>query len=319
MGKFILKKCLMIIPMLFIISVLVFFAIRMTKADPVSWLIPADVVVSEENMEALRARYGLDAPLYVQYFRWIGNILRGDFGKSIVGGTSVATIIARSLPATFELAFGALIISSVIGITLGVLSAIHQNGPVDYIGRFIAVLGTSMPQFFFGIIMIQIFAIKLGWLPVGGRTDPSVVTFWDRAKYLILPTLTMSIAMISTLLKYSRNSMLEVLNKDYIKTARMKGISEKRVYITHALRNALRPVMVIIIFRLPLLIGGSVVIESVFSWPGISTQIVGATTSGDYPVIMVTTLLIAATILVSSVLLDIITALLDPRVRLGKE
>ena len=317
MLKYTLKKLLLIIPMLFVISVLVFFAMTKTNADPINYLIPADVVLTPENLAAMRAKYGLDQPVYIQYFNWISHVLQGDFGVSIVTGIPVATIIADHLPATFELALGALLISTVIGITLGVLSAIYQNSAIDYIGRFITVLGISIPQFFFGIIMILIFAIKLGVLPVGGRVDPSCVTFADRFKYLVLPTLTMSISLISTLLKYTRNSMLEVLNKDYIKVARMKGIPEWKVYFKHALRNSLKPVMVLLVFRLPMLISGSVVIEAVFSWPGIGTQIVAATTSGDYPVIMITTLLIATAILLASVLLDVLTAWLDPRVRLG--
>lgn len=315
MAKYIAKKLLMMIPMLIFISMLVFFALELTDADPINYLIPADVVVTQEVMAELKAKYGLDAPVHIRYFNWITNLLKGNFGKSITSGEPVVEIISKKLPATFELALWAILISTVLGILLGVLSAIYQNSWIDYLGRFISVLGTSIPQFFFGIIVIQFFSIKMGLLPLGGRTDPNVVTYWDRFPYLILPVATTAIAMVSTLLKYSRNSMLDVLNKDYIKTARSKGIPEWKVYIKHALRNSLRPVLVVLIFRLPMLIGGSVVIESVFSWPGIGSEIVKATTNGDFPVIMVTTLLVAASILLASALVDVATALLDPRVR----
>ena len=166
--------------------------------------------------------------------------------------------------------------------------------------------------------MIQIFAIKLGWLPTGGRMSPGMDSFWDRLPHLILPAITLTISMCAVLMRYARNSMLDIMNKDYIKTARSKGIPEWKVYIKHAFRNALKPVLVILVFRLPMLIGGSVVIESVFSWPGVGSIITGSVTSGDYPLIMVTTLMVAAAMLVASFLVDVLNALLDPRVRLGE-
>ena len=236
------------------------------------------------------------------------------FEKHIANGADIKTLLLTRLPATMELAAVALVLSSIIGITIGILSAIWQNSIIDYVGRFFSVLGQAIPQFFFGICLIQIFSIKLGWLPFSGRMSLNA----SRLEHFILPALTMTIAMCSVLMRYSRNNMLGVLNSDYVKTARCKGIPEWKVYVKHAFRNAVRPVLVILCFRLPMLIGGSVVIESVFAWPGIGSVITSSVIAGDYPVVMVTTLLVAAAILTASFLVDVLTALLDPRVRLGE-
>lgn len=318
MFKYFIKKLLVIIPMLLVISLLVFFALELTPTDPVSYLASPDMAANAANLDALRESLGLNDPIIVRYFRWIGEMIRGDFGYSIVSGTEISRLIAMKLPATIELSLVALVISTVLGIGIGLISAIKQNSIIDYIGRFIGVIGTSIPQFFFGVIMIQVFAITLGILPSGGRIQYGDTTFLQRVQSMILPALTMAIPMIAALLRYTRNSMLDVLSKDYIKTARSKGIPEWKVFIKHAFRNSLGPILVILMFRLPILIGGSVVIESVFSWPGIGSIILAGVTSGDYPIIMVTTLMVAAAILFASFLVDVVTALLDPRVRLDK-
>ena len=301
------------IPMLLLISFLVFGALQLTGIDPVSYIATPDMAANQENLDLLRERLGLNKPFIIRYFNWIGNILRGDFGYSIAKGNSIGGILAQRLPATIELALVALLLSSVVGITIGILSAIYQNSIIDYVGRFMAVLGQAIPQFFFGIVIIQIFSIKLGWLPSSGRYS----TYATPLQHFILPALTMTLSMTSVLMRYSRNNMLGVLNSDYVKTARMKGISEAKVYVKHAFRNAVRPVLVILCFRLPLLISGSVVIESVFAWPGIGSVITDAVVAGDYPVVMGTTLMVAAAILVASFLVDVLAAALDPRVRLG--
>lgn len=316
MLKFIAKKLLQMIPMLLLISFIVFAGLQATGIDPVSYMVTPDMAGSAEQQDALRDQLGLNDPFIIRYFNWIKDIVTGNFGYSIVNGTSINTLLAQRLPATFELAIIALLLSSVIGIGIGIISAIRQNGIVDYIGRVFAVLGQSIPQFFFGICVIQLFAIKLGWLPANGRYSPGGGGFSDALVHLILPVLTMTVAMCAVLMRYSRNTMLGVLNSDYIKTARSKGIPEWKVYIKHGFRNALRPVLVILCFRLPMLIGGSVVIESVFGWPGIGSIITSSVVSGDYPVIMVTTLMVAAAILAASFLVDVLTAALDPRVRL---
>jgi len=315
MYQYFVKKLLTIIPMLLAVSIMVFLALELMPIDPINYLASPDMAANAQNLEALRNKLGLNDPIWLRYIHWIGGMLHGDFGYSIVNGAKIGDLIALKLPATLELAGAALILSTVMGIGIGLISSIRQNSIIDYIGRVFGVIGNSIPQFFFGIVVIQLFAIKLGWLPLGGRVNPGDVTFWDRLPNLALPAFTMAIAMTATLLRYTRNSMLDVLNKDYIKTARSKGIPEWKVYTKHAFRNSLGPVLVILCFRLPMLVGGSVVIENIFAWPGIGSTLLQAVSANDYPVIMMITLMIAAAILLASFLVDVMTALLDPRIR----
>lgn len=314
--KYILKKLIQMIPMLVVISFLIFVALQAMPIDPINYLLPPGSARDPQMIAELRARYGLDDPILIQYGRWIGQVVKGDFGYSIINGQPIKEILAQKLPATVELALAALIISSILGIVLGILSAVNQNGPIDYIARVIGVIGQSIPEFLFGIVLISVFALSLGWFPVGGRNIFGMTSFWDKSKNLVLPALALSIAMIATVLRYTRNSMLGVMNQEYIKTARSKGIPEWKVYLKHAFRNSMGPILVTIMLRIPGLIGGSVVIESVFNWPGIGSTLMGAVTSGDYPIIMVTTLLIATVMLVISFMVDVLSAILDPRIRL---
>ena len=318
MLKYFAKRLLIMIPMMLLISALVFFSMQLMPVDPISYMVSPDMAMDSANIEALRESLGLNDPLIIRYLRWLWDILHGDFGYSIVDGSPISRIIALKLPATFELAIGALILSTILGVGLGIISAVRQNGIIDYISRVIGVIGISLPQFFFAIIILQIFSVKLGWFPLGGRTSYGDVTFLDRLPNLVLPMATMTLSMMAVLLRYTRNSMLDVMGKDYVKTARSTGIPEWQVYLKHVFRNSLGPVMVIICFRLPMLIGGSVVIESIFAWPGIGAVILSGVSTGDYPVVMMSTLMVAAVIMLASFLVDLLTALLDPRVRFDK-
>lgn len=314
--KYILKKLIQMIPMLVVISFLIFVALKFMPIDPINYLLPPGTARDPAVIAELRARYGLDDPIFIQYARWISQVVKGDFGYSIINGQPIKEILAQKLPATVELALAALIISSVLGILLGILSAVNQNGPIDYIARVLGVIGQSIPEFLFGIVLISVFALSLGCFPVGGRNVYGMTGFMDRSKNLVLPAMALSIAMIATVLRYTRNSMLGVMNQEYIKTARSKGIPEWKVYLKHAFRNSMGPILVTIMLRIPGLIGGSVVIESVFNWPGLGSTLMGAVTSGDYPIIMVTTLFIATVMLIISFMVDVLSAILDPRIRL---
>lgn len=319
MLKYAIKKLLMMIPMLLVISALIFFGIKATGVDPINYLVSPDMAANTEMMEALREHYGLNDPAYVQYFRWLGQMLQGNFGSSMVTGTSIAEIIANFLPPTLLLSSVSLVLAAILGLVIGLVSAVKQNGIVDYIGRILAVLGQAMPQFLIGLILLLFFSIRLGWLPATGMYSAGATnTFVDVVKHLILPCVAITIAMCSVIMRYTRNSMLDVMNSDYIKLARSKGIPEWKVFIKHGLRNALRPVVVILVFRISLLFSGSVVIESVFSWPGVGARMTQGVVSGDYTVVMVLALAIAASVLVASFLLDIISAWLDPRIRIGQ-
>lgn len=308
------------IPMLLLISFIVYFGLQLTGIDPINFMVSPEMLSSnKENVEALRQSLGLNDPMIVQYFRWLGNCLHGDFGYTLKEGSSIASIIAVRLPYTFELAGYSLIFSAIIGVGIGIISAVRQNGIIDYVGRVLAVLGQAIPQFLVGIILIQIFCIKLGWFPSSNRVSPDATNAaLDAFQHLFLPVLTLTIGMVAVLMRYARNTMLDVLNSDYIKTARSKGIPEWKVYLKHGFRNAMKPVLVILVFRIPMLVGGSVVIESVFSYPGIGLTMTNAIVSGDYPVVLVTTLIIAAAMLICSFMVDVLNALLDPRVRLGE-
>ena len=320
MLKFILKKLLLMIPMLLVISLIVFFGLQATGIDPINFMLsPEQLSASPEVVEQLREELGLNDPLIVQYFNWLGNMLHGDFGYSITDGTSIASTLAVRMPYTLELAGYSLVLSAIIGIGIGIISAIRQNGIIDYIGRVLAVLGQAVPQFLVGIILIQIFSIKLGIFPAANRVSPDATNaFVDAFMHLFLPVTTLTIGMVAVLMRYARNTMLDVLNSDYIKTARSKGIPEWKGYLKHGFRNAMKPVLVILMFRIPTLIGGSVVVESVFSYPGIGMTMTNAIVANDYNVVMVTTLIIAATMLVCSFMVDVLNAIMDPRVRLGE-
>lgn len=303
------------IPMLLFLSFIVYLGMEFTPGDPINYLVSPDQAGSA-NLEALREELGLNDPFLVRYVRWLGNMLKGDFGYSLVEGMKIETLIGRTLPATFELAILALVFSTIVSVLLGILEAARQNTWVDHTLSFLGVIGISIPQFFLGIVLIKVFALKLGWLPTGGRLVEGAKTIFDRIPNLILPLIAMTVSMTSALMRYTRNSMLDVMNMDYVKTARAKGIPEWKVYIKHVFRNALIPIITILCFRLPMLIGGSVIIESVFSWPGIGTVMLKALTSNDYPLIMISTLMTAVVIMAASLLVDLFTALLDPRVRL---
>lgn len=315
MKRYIIKKVLFMIPMLFIISLLVFLALDLTPVDPISYMISPDMVSNTAQIEKLREQLGLNDPVLIRYGRWLLDLVQGNFGYSIVNGAPISRIIAQALPATFELAFVSLIISTIVGVFIGIVSAVKQNGIIDNIARFLSVIGTALPQFFFAILILNLFAIKLKILPIGGRFSSGDFTFVNRIQHLILPAFAMSISLVSALMRYTRNSMLDIFNMDYVKTARSKGVPEWKVYFKHIFRNAMGPVLVLLIFRLPMLIGGSVIIENIFSWPGIGQIILSSVTAGDYPVIMITTLMIAVVVLLSSLLVDILAAILDPRIR----
>ena len=265
----------------------------------------------------MRESLGLNKPMPVRYGLWLLNLVKGDMGYSIQTGTPISDIIVNLLPATIKLCLFALIASIVFGLLFGILAAINQNSPLDYIFTVFGVVGISVPEFFVGIIAMLVFAIQLQWFPAQGRTDIGLNAL-QSLKYLVLPGMSISLVITAALTRYTRNSMLDVLHKDYVKTARAKGLPEWQVYFKHAFRNSLMPISVLICMRLPMLIGGSVVIEQVFGYAGIGTRLITAINSNDYQLVLVIVLLLSIVSLLASVLIDLLTALLDPRVRLGK-
>jgi len=314
-------RLLALIPKLIIISIIIFLGLQLVPGDPISRTVPPDKLAEMDpvKVEELRERMGLNDPLIVRYGTWIGDIFKGDFGYSLSTHGDINLIIANRLPATLELAALGLLWATIFGLIFGFLSAIKQHTAVDYSLTTLGIIGISIPQFFFGLIGILVFGVILKVLPVGGRMGVGEEAFFDRIQYLVMPTFVLGIVYISTLMRYTRGSMLDVMSKDYIKVARSKGISEVNVNLKHGFRNALIPIMVIIIMRLPYLVAGTVIIETVFNFPGMGEMLVTAISGSDLPIVMITTLLIAVVILFASFLVDVISALLDPRIRLGAD
>lgn len=321
MAKYFLYRVMALIPKLIIISILIFIGIQLMPGDPITYLISPDQLsrLDPNQLEMMRESLGLNDPVVFQYFRWLGNILRGNFGYSQVSGASIATMITQRLPATFEVCAISLLFSSVVGILFGFFSAIRQNTAVDYINTALGIIFISVPEFFFGLLGILVFSINLQWLPTGGRMAPGKEAFFSRIEYLILPCLCLGIGLIATLMRYTRGSMLDVLGKDYIRTSRSKGVARLAVQIKHGFRNALIPIVVILTNRLTMLISGAMVVENVFNYPGMGTMLLNAINGSDMPVIMATTLLISSAILCASLLIDLIAAAIDPRIRFGTQ
>ncbi len=303
--------------MAFTISALIFFASRLSPIDPILAMIPPDMASDSANLAQLREELGLNDHIILQYLTWLKNIATGDFGYSLQSGQQISEILALRMPATLELVLTALILSTILALTLGLFAGAKKGGIADKLSRVLGVVGIAIPDFFIGLALLNVFAYRVSWLPSGNRVAPGQITFWDRFPNYILPVATLTIAMLAVLIRYTRNSVLDTLNRDFVKTARSKGVPEWRVLYSHVFRNSLGPVMVLLAFRLPLLVGGSILVETVFQWPGIGTTIIAAVTASDYPVIMVVSMLIAMVILVASFLVDIVKSILDPRVRLG--
>lgn len=317
MVSFIVRRIAILVPMAFTISALIFFASRLSPIDPILAMIPPDMASDSANLAQLREELGLNDHIILQYLTWLKNIATGDFGYSLQSGQKISEILALRMPATLELVLSALILSTILALTLGLFAGAKKGGVADKLSRVLGVVGIAIPDFFIGLALLNVFAYRVSWLPSGNRVAPGQITFWDRFPNYILPVATLTIAMLAVLIRYTRNSVLDTLNRDFVKTARSKGVPEWRVLYSHVFRNSLGPVMVLLAFRLPLLVGGSILVETVFQWPGIGTTIIAAVTASDYPVIMVVSMLIAMVILFSSFLVDIVKSILDPRVRLG--
>jgi peptide/nickel transport system permease protein len=318
MLSYSIRRLLILIPMLLILSFLVYLGLELTPGDAVSYMISPEMLsgVDPADLEALREVLGLNDPFMLRYVKWLGGVVQGDFGYSLSSGVAIKDIVFDRLPATLELSGIALLLSTVFGSLLGTISALKRGSLGDNALTVAGMLGVSIPQFIFGLLAIMLFTLKLGWLPVGGRLVPGYETFLDRLPHLIMPSLVLSATMVAGVMRYSRSSMLDSMNRDFIKTARSKGLPEWRVNLVHGFRVSLTPVIVLIGFRLPTLLGGSVIIEQVFQWPGIGNEFVNAVRARNYPLIMMIAFFSVFAVLFVSFLIDLFTALLDPRVKL---
>lgn len=318
MSAYIIRKVAMLIPMLLVISFLIFAGVEAMPGDAIDFMVPPDVMATldAEALDAMREELGMNDPFMVRYFTWIVGICQGDFGYSLQSGVPVADTMMSYLPATIELSLAALIFSTLVGCLLGVFSALRKGGIADNVLSVAGMIGVAIPQFLFGLICIVLFSFNLGWLPVGGRMAQAGDDFFTRLPYLIMPATVLGLSMLAGVMRYSRSSMLDSINRDYVKTARSKGLPEWRINFIHGLRVAMGPVVVLVGFRLPMLIGGAVVIEEVFQWPGIGVLFINAVRSQNTPIVMMVGFFSVLIVLVASVLVDILTAALDPRVKL---
>ncbi|GHT68338.1 peptide ABC transporter permease [Spirochaetia bacterium] len=318
-AAYIIRRLLIMIPMLLVISFLIYLGLELTPGDPVSYMIGPEALanLSEAQLDAMREALGLNDPFLIRYGKWLFSVFHGDFGYSLTSGVAIKDIVKTRLPATMELAGIALILSTLFGSLLGTISALKRGSIGDNALTVAGMMGVSIPQFFFGLVAILIFALRLNWLPAGGRTLPGYQGFMDRLPNLLMPSLVMALSMTAGVMRYARSSMLDAMNKDFIKTARSKGLPEWRVNLIHGFRFALTPVVVLIGFRLPTLVGGSVVLETVFQWPGVGREFVAAVRGQNYPLVMMIALLMVSVMLFASFLVDVLTAWLDPRIKLG--
>lgn len=311
MTRYIIERTIQALLVIWVVATLVFFMLRAVPGDPIAAQL-ADV--DPAAADQVRARLGLDQPVYIQYFYWLRNSLQGDFGNSVYGSNvPVTQIVSEALPRTLSLAFVAFIIAFTVGLTAGIVSAIKKNTIFDYALTLLAFLGISMPAFWIGIVLIIVFGTTLRWLPVIGY-EPLSEGFWPWFSHLIMPALATGLPFSAALARLTRSAMLEVLQQDYIRTARSKGLTERIVIIRHALRNSLIPVVTIMGISLALLFSGAVVVENVFAIKGLGRVLVQGITNRDYPIVQGSILLVSVLLVFSNVIVDVLYVLIDPRI-----
>jgi peptide/nickel transport system permease protein len=316
MTTYIIRRALIAIPILLGITILVFTFLAIAPGDPVSAFIRPELANNEAMRKVIIERYGLDQPIPVRYLRWLGEALQGNLGYAAVGGLPIADMLKRGLLASATLMLTALGIGIFIGIPLGVISALRQYSKLDFTLTGFAFLGVSTPSFLLGLAALWLFGLQLDIFPIGGMQDPrEPFNIPDFIEHLALPAMVLGVAYIAELMRYTRASMLETINTLYVTTAVSKGLPHWTVVGRHAFRNALIPIITIIGLSLPALVGGAVITESVFSWPGIGLMMVQGVAQRDYPVIMGITLIVGVVVLLANLFTDIAYAVTDPRIR----
>jgi len=312
------------IMVLWLLTVLIFSLIHLAPGSPVYMLLGD--LPSPEAIAELTEKLGLNRPFYVQYFRFIGQLLRGDLGTSIVFDEQVSKLVVQRLPATLELTLSATAVSVLIALPIGVLVALKRLTALDHLGRVVAVLGVSVPNFWLGYMLILLLAVKLGWFATSGRGVPLTTALaamtmghpeelWASLRHLVLPTLTLGTWGAAFLSRLTWNSILEELDKEYVRTARAKGVRLTSVVLRHVLRNAMLPVITALGMQVGVLLGGAVITEAVFAWPGVGQLVYFAVSSRDYPLVQGSILVVGSFAVVLVLLVDLSYALIDPRIR----
>ena len=331
MKWYVIKRLLQIIPVILGVTLIAFALIHLAPGDPVRTMLGQHA--TQQEIDEINTKYGLDKPLYVQYFIWLGGVLQGDLGRSILTHDQVTTEIASRFPNTIELAIAAMIFAILIGVVAGIISATKQYSVADYSVMGIALFGISMPVFWLGIMLMMIFGVFLGWLPIGGRIDlllpfnritgflvvDSIITANGAAlvsvlRHLILPAIALGTIPMAIIARTTRSSMLEILRQDFIRTERAKGLSEGKVIYKHAIRNAMVPVVTVIGLNFGLLLSGAILTETVFSWPGVGRLVVDAVYARDYPLVIGCILVFALVFVIVNLITDLLYTYIDPRI-----
>lgn len=332
MLKYIVKRLIMLVPVIIGVTILVFFVTHMFSTDPAALILGQHATTDDINK--LRISLGLNKPIIVQYWDFLTGLIRGNLGNSLFTRTPVWNEIMSRFPATIELAVTSIILAAIFGILMGVLSAIKQNSIIDYISMIISLLGVSMPIFWLGLILMLVFGVQLHWLPVSGRIqiglEPTKITglylldsllthnmdsFKSALQHLILPAVALASYSTAIIARMTRSTMLEVVRQDYVRTARAKGLSERPVVLDHALKNALIPVVTVIGLQFGSLLGGAMLTETIFSWPGVGYYTADAILKTDYPVVQGAVIMLAVVFVLVNLIVDIIYAFIDPRIK----
>ncbi len=322
MSWYVFKRLLQAIPLLIGIATITFFIIHIAPGDPMDVYMEKQYrkEVDPQVIELLRKKYGLDQPLPVQYVKWMGNLAHGDLGESFRYRRPVASLLAERIPYTLQLTVLALLLDALIGITLGIISAVKQYSAVDKITTLGSLVIYSIPGFWLAVMLVLVFAVNLGWLPTSQTRSLDYELFsWsgkllDRVWHLVLPVFVLGVASAAGTARYMRNQLLDVLSEEYVLAARARGLTERAVILKHALRNALIPIVTIYGLELPFLLGGAVLIEKVFAWPGMGLLAVEAIEARDYPIILATSMIAAVLVVMGNLLADVIYAVVDPRI-----
>lgn len=321
MTLYIFRRLLIAVPVLLLITIGTFLLINLAPGDPL--LAYANIEdLDAETMEMARARYGLDDPLPVQYVRWLGSVMQGNLGRSLVTQRFISDEISPRFANTIRLTGVSLVLTSVVGISIGVVSALYQYSLIDYTFTVLSLVGLSVPSFFLGLVLVYIFALQLNWFPTSGSQTLTLSAnatdferFIDSVQYYVLPVITLSAGGAASLARFARSGMLEVLGQPYVRFAHAKGLRSRTVVQRHALRNAILQLVTIIALRLPSIFGGSVFVEVIFNWPGIGSLSVKAANDKDYTLILALTLIYGVLVLLANIIADVLYAVLDPRIR----
>lgn len=313
MTRYIVQRLLLTVPVVFGVSVIVFLVLHLTPGDPAIMMLGTEA--TPERLAGLRRELGLDEPLYVQYVHWLGRVVRGDLGRSFTMKEPVFDLAIDRFKNTLLLTLTGLAFSTSVGIAAGVIAAIRQNTWLDRATTMLSLFGVSMPVFWLGIMFILLFAVGLRWFPSAGMRSNTGGGVLDVLHHLVLPALAIGLASVGTVARFTRSSMLEAISQDYVRTARAKGLAEPTVHLRHTLKNALIPVMTIVGLQLGYLLGGAVLTEVIFAWPGLGRLMLEAILARDFPVIQGSVLLIALVFVLVNLAVDLLYAYVDPRIR----